>query len=105
MNNDEKINNTIKDIAENYNLEEQINNSKRIIDLTASMEDPQKGIEAVSVVFAETTIKKIAEICSKMGTERFVELCTTVPEFKQISLCLGAYAAVKQATVTKLKKD
>lgn len=105
MNNDEKINSMIKDIAENYDLEGQINTSKRIIDLTASMEDPGKGIEAVSLVFAETTVKKIAEISSKMGTERFVELCTTVPEFKQISLCLGAYAAVKQATITKLKKD
>lgn len=105
MNNDEKINSMIKDIAENYNLQDQINSSKRIIDLTASMEDPQKSIEAISLVFAETTVKKIAEISAKMGTERFVELCATVPEFKQISLCLGAYAAVKQATITKFKKD
>lgn len=103
--NDEKINDMIKDIAENHNLGDQINVSKRIIDLTASMEEPQKSIEAVCLVFAETTVKKIAEICSKMGTERFVELCTSVPEFKQITLCLGAYAAVKQATRTKLKKD
>lgn len=102
---DEKIKSMIKDIAENYNIEDQIDSSKKIIDLAASMEDPQKGIEAVSLVFAETTVRKIAEICGKMGSERFVELCTTVPEIKQISLCLGAYAAVKQATITKLKKD
>lgn len=95
----------IKDIAENHNIEDQINASKKIIDLAASMEDPQKDIEAVSLVFAETTIKKIAEICAKMGTERFVELCTTAPEFRQVSMCLGAYAAVKQATITKLTKD
>lgn len=102
---DEKIKSMVKDIAENHNIEDQINASKSIIDLAASMEDPEKSIEAVSLVFAETTVKKIAEICSKMGTERFVEVCTTIPEFKQISLCLGAYGAVKQATITKLKKD
>lgn len=102
---DDKTKKLIDDIMSNTDIDEQIDCCKKVIDSVKELEDPQKGIESVSLVFAKTTIKKIAKACEDMGSERFIELCKTVPEFRQICMYLGVYAAIRQSTIVKLKKD